>query len=827
MRDQTTHTPRNVTNENDQKIVSNENANKDDEIETKLTKSYFDCGTKDKIQDILSRDSDEEEEEEEEEGLDDPMEFSDLSDPTRQMWIVTTAALPWRTGTSINPFLRALYFVRRRLHLYRNGNVHDESEGTGTGTGGGSLNPKPGKVTLVIPWLVDFKDAQKLCGGHITETGEKGKEQQIEWIKNYADEMCGMKDEMEHLDILFYDAAYWTAFGSIFPKVDICSLIPSKEADIAILEEPEHLNWMRVPDIGVDVSYDLGGDEDEDATELESESLSTKGGTRNEELDTANKEMGTSETDVVTDSKEGDADESRRNLNELGWSHKFRFVVGVIHTNYSAYMKQYGIGTTIVGAPVINMLSSIVVRAYCHKVIRLSGVIPSYAKWKEVTSNVHGVRGDFLAKDQQEDQDKKDDDAYAPIYFIGKLLWAKGFDRMLKVQESYRKAHPEKKYFPIDVYGGGPDELEIKRAFHGRMQPNASSDGGVIESSPTRTSSSAGSEDGGEAEAGTDLFNAPSIRDELLRISKASGDSKVHVPDAYKNAKDYINAGFEVQVSDDDSRASPADDVVMERRCLVEENGSSNNDVDAKDVEKANPISILSDVSGRSISTGIATTKAAMNLADSALKAGFKMTFTQDELGDSEHGDLSYRFDPPKTLFELRRTPIPARFLGVKDHALLRNMPHKIFLNPSITEVLCTTTAEALAMGKFVIIPRHISNEFFFQFSNCLPYKTLKECVEKIQWALENEPAPLSEEEVHIFTWDAATDRMIDASVVTVREARERSKRGFDKGDSRMAWIHSQGGKNGSFIKNTFFGQTNNTKSTSEEGKEVGDPSAS
>jgi hypothetical protein len=67
-----------------------------------------------------------------------------------------------------------------------------------------------------------------------------------------------------------------------------------------------------------------------------------------------------------------------------------------------------------------------------------------------------------------------------------------------------------------------------------------------------------------------------------------------------------------------------------------------------------------------------------------------------------------FTFDPPKSTYELRRAPIPARFLGVKDHALMRDFPaHKIFLNASVTEVLCTTTAEAPAMGKFALIPKH------------------------------------------------------------------------------------------------------------------------
>ena len=61
-------------------------------------------------------------------------------------------------------------------------------------------------------------------------------------------------------------------------------------------------------------------------------------------------------------------------------------------------------------------------------------------------------------------------------------------------------------------------------------------------------------------------------------------------------------------------------------------------------------------------------------------------------------------------------TPIPAIFHGRIDHFSLTKQ-YKIFVNPSITEVLCTTTAEALAMEKFVIIPSHPSNAFFMQVS--------------------------------------------------------------------------------------------------------------
>jgi len=90
-------------------------------------------------------------------------------------------------------------------------------------------------------------------------------------------------------------------------------------------------------------------------------------------------------------------------------------------------------------------------------------------------------------------------------------------------------------------------------------------------------------------------------------------------------------------------------------------------------------------------------------------------------------------------------------------------------------------------MGKFVIIPFHPSNTFFEQFSNCLMYKTKAQFVSHLQHAISNEPEPLSEDHTHQLTWEAATERCMDAAVITRREAARRERVGQVDIDNKAA----------------------------------------
>jgi hypothetical protein len=126
-------------------------------------------------------------------------------------------------------------------------------------------------------------------------------------------------------------------------------------------------------------------------------------------------------------------------------------------------------------APALALMSSAMVRAYCHKVIKLSDALQTYAPEKEETSNVHGVRDDFLKEGRRRASTYANDTmaldevpSETTVYFIGKLLWTKGLDILLELEDDYKQYTGQ--YFSIDVYGSGPDQKDIMRAYLGRRK---------------------------------------------------------------------------------------------------------------------------------------------------------------------------------------------------------------------------------------------------------------------------------------------------------------------------------------------------------------------
>lgn len=624
---------------------------------------------------------------------------SDLGRRDRMIWVVTTAALPWRTGTAVNPLLRALYLTRGRAK---------------------------GMVTLLIPWISDPQAQETLYG---TNGPFQSEEEQESWIRNFCRTRAGCADEEPNLVIRFWKGVYHHNLGSILPAVDVCSLIPAQLADVAILEEPEHLNWFRVPATTVSKRR-TGGDTDQV-----------------EESET---------TTIQLDKEERDRKEM------LGWAFKFRHVVGIMHTNYASYIQQYGMGTSLITAPALNALSKLVVKAYCHKVIRLSDTLTPFVPRKEVTCNVHGVRDEFFLTDTDHSKSfdyhkTPQDNKCAAVYFIGKLIWAKGFEHILRLQERYRSKHGE--YFALDVYGDGNDAKAIKRAFFGRAARRQDTD------------ESAGSSTEEDEKLAAEIFD----RDESLRVMLHDRQCQPS-PDNADTANQFRDNS---NAEDEDTILAviSADEVADKVNCAV-------------------PLDVVSDLTKRTIGTGMETAGAALQLVETALTHGFGAFAPREPI-----------LAPALATYKWRRHPLPARFLGGKDHIELKYLPQTIFLNMSTTEVLCTTTAEALAMGKFVILPKHPSNDFFYQFPNCLAYETLDECVDHLIYAFRNKPTPLTDEIRHQLSWEGAIERLYEAAGITEERAREIIADKEVEQDKKAAQFHVETARKSQFVGSLFSGK--------------------
>ena len=321
---------------------------------------------------------------------------TDIADKSKRIWIVTTAALPWMTGTAVNPMLRAAYLSKGRKEA------------------GGS-------VTIMVPWVENADDRIKVYGekGKTFQTMEDQEVLIKDWLENTAD----MKSAAQDVQIKWYPAWHNSLENSVYSKGDITALIPEDEVDICVLEEPEHLNWYR------------------------------------------------------------EAGES--------WTIKFKHVVGIVHTNYFVYAQEQP--AAFFRAPGMKLLCSWMIRAHCHRAIKLSGTLGTFTPEKELVENVHGVRKSFLDAGEKvrkllvSKAGKNDPifsaDATPTVYFLGKMLWSKGLASLMSLLK-YAEESADLRV-KVDMYGGGPDKdqavlksvkMGLDMPFHGPIDHAALAD---------------------------------------------------------------------------------------------------------------------------------------------------------------------------------------------------------------------------------------------------------------------------------------------------------------------------------------------------------------
>eukprot|EP00798_Chlamydomonas_sp_ICE-L_P012526 gene12526-15742_t len=674
-----------------------------------------------------------------------------VQDPGRQVAIVTTAALPWMTGTSINPLLRAAYLstdVQR-------------------------------KVTLVIPWLSKI-DQERVYPNNMTfDTPEQQEVYVREWARKRTGLDCNFK-------ITFYPGMYTVDRGFIMPVGDITKCIPDGEADVAVLEEPEHLTWyhhgerwsekfnsvvgimhtnyldyvrrepggalnafmmkhfnryvcsvhcdkvIKLSDAvqplprqhtmfvhGVSPSFlKVGAAKaamilapkagEGEAGPSDSKAAHQRSNYPTKQCSTPYcRSVGAAMAAMILAPKVGAAKAAMILTPKAGEGEAGPCDSKAAHQRSNYPTKQCSTPyCRSVGAAMAAMILAPKVGAAKAAMILTPKAGEGEAGPCDSKAAHQRSKG---SKDGVESSSPSSSDFHVPgpsgspeaggqtqslarfnkgAYFLGKALWAKGYTELLEVMKEHSDRTGESP--SLDVFGCGP-ELKVYTELLV-----------VIKDDSDRTGES----------LSLDVFGCgPELKGytELVVVMKEHSDRT-----GESLSLDVFGCGPELK---------GYTELVVVMKELSDRTGESLSlDVfgcgpELKEIESSSKKKRLAIAFNGARDHADASIHDYKEIESSSKEKRLAITFN----GARDHAEASI-LDYKEIESSSKEKRLAITFNGARDHADASIHDYKVFINPSLSDVVATTTAEALAMGKFVVCAKHPSNQFFEQYPNCLVY---------------------------------------------------------------------------------------------------------
>ena len=512
-------------------------------------------------------------------------------------------------------------------------------------------------------------------------------------MRRWARERTGLPCDFK---LGFYAARYSAEKGSILPVGDITEGVDKLDGRVrseSNNRRKKRKAKRREPGAAADSDADNAADADADATTAKRETIA----------DVAVLE----EPEHLTWYHHG-----------ARWADKFEHVVGVVHTNYLDYAAREEGGA--LKAAALKILNGAVVRAHTHKVVKLSDAVQPLPR--SVTEFVHGVPQAFLE--------------------VGR---AKG--------RAVRRAHEGRRRGKGS--GGGDDDIDDDEGFENGSESDGNN---LLGSDPLPQISLP--------------FSSPPPPPPPPPASDAFGHGAYFIGKAlwakgYTELLDLLEA--DAREAERLKRLRKAFPLLLGNKGVASLFGISpgTDDEDADEDEH--------DGQGRASSSAAAASvpprrrrRLLPNLGGGGGEEKTRAKKAKKTNSSSPSLPVVDCFGAGPDLAELRLAAssreLPVRFHGAADHLAPRLHDYRVLVNPSTSDVVATTTAEALAMGKWVLVADLPCNAFFKQrFRNCLTYRTPREFSAGLRKALAHDPHPVSSEEAAALSWEAATQRFLDA----------------------------------------------------------------